>query len=118
MSLYKPRLSDPRRLAGVILAVVAVFVVAVVGTLVLKSRAGRVEATGGAASGADLRIKEVELEEVSDGVRWRLRAEEALVFKPEGRTALKKIAVDVRTRDDRATVAGRVRATFTRIPAW
>jgi len=177
MPLYKPRLSDPRRLAGVILAVVAVFVVAVVGTLVLKSRAGRVEATGGAASGADLRIKEVELEEVSDGVRWRLRAEEALVFKPEGRTALKKIAVDVferagnveirrnvvltssdglrletsvlrwqgaerrlwtdapvrlwrdgavvsgtaldvRTRDDRTTVAGRVRATFTRIPAW
>src|SRR5437879_12036904 len=77
MTLHKPRLTDPRRLAGLILVVVAVFVVAVAGTLVAKSRTARVEATGGATSSADLRIKEVELEEVSGGVRWRLRAEQA-----------------------------------------
>ena len=106
MTLHKPRLSDPRRLAGLILVVVAVFVVAVAGTLVAKSRTARVEATGGATSSADLRIKEVELEEVSDGVRWRLRAEEALVFKPEGRTALKKIAVDVFERERSWTIVG------------
>src|SRR5437870_11367304 len=63
MTLHKPRLSDPRRLAGLILVVVAVFVVAVAGTLVAKSRTARVEATGGATSSADLRIKEVELED-------------------------------------------------------
>src|SRR5436190_19025596 len=114
MPLYKPRLSDPRRLAGVILAVVAAFVVAVVGTLVLKSRAGRVEATGGAASGADLRIKEVEAEEVSDGVRWRLRAGEALVFNADGRTALKKIAVDVFERERSLTIVGEEGELFER----
>jgi len=99
-------LSDPRRLAGLILVVVAVFVVAVAGTLVAKSRTARVEATGGATSSADLRIKEVELEEVSGGVRWRLRAEQALVFEPEGRTALRKIAVDVFERERSWTMVG------------
>src|SRR2546430_11887159 len=106
MTLHKPRLSDPRRLAGLILVVVAVFVVAVAGTLVAKSRTARVEATGGATSSADLRIKEVELEEVSGGVRWRLRAEQALVFEPEGRTALRKIAVDVFERERSWTMVG------------
>jgi LPS export ABC transporter protein LptC len=103
---YNPRLSDPRRLAGVILAVVAVFVVGVAGTLVAKSRTARVEPTGTATSTADLRIKEVELEEVSGGVRWRLRAEQALVFEPEGRTALRKIAVKVFERDRSWTIVG------------
>ena len=106
MTSHKPRLSDPRRLAGLILVVVAVFVVAVAGTLVAKSRTARVEATGGATSSADLRIKEVELEEVSGGVRWRLRAEQALVFEPEGRTALRKIAVDVFERERSWTMVG------------
>src|SRR5438034_6896104 len=106
MSSNTPRLTDPRRLAGLILGVVAVFAVVVAATLVAKSRTARVEATGGATSSADLRIKEVELEEVSGGVRWRLRAEQALVFEPEGRTALKKIAVDVFERERSWTMVG------------
>lgn len=59
MTSYNPRLSDPRRLAGLILVVVAVFVVGVASTLVAKSRTLRVEPEGSAASSADLRIKEV-----------------------------------------------------------
>src|SRR2546422_10727417 len=106
MTSHKPRLSDPRRLAGLILVVVAVFVVVLAATLVAKSRTARVEATGGATSSADLRIKEVELEEVSGGVRWRLRAEQALVFEPEGRTALRKIAVEVFERERSWTRVG------------
>ncbi|PYN31771.1 MAG: LPS export ABC transporter periplasmic protein LptC [Candidatus Rokuibacteriota bacterium] len=106
MTSYNPRLSDPRRLAGVILAVVAVFVIGVAGTLVAKSRTVRVEPAGPAASSADLHIKEVELEEVSGGVRWRLKAEQALVFEPQGRTALRKIAVNVFERDRSWTMVG------------
>ena len=106
MPSCKSGLSDPRRLAGLILAVVAVFVVAVAGTLVAKSRTARVEATGGATSSADLRIKEVDLEEISGGVRWRLRAEQALVFETEGRTALRRLAVDVFERERSWTIVG------------
>src|SRR5207244_1573167 len=95
MSSNTPRLTDPRRLAGLILGVVAVFAVVVAATLVAKSRTARVEVTGPATSSADLRIKEVELEEVAGGVRWRLKAEQARVFEQEGGTALKKIAVRV-----------------------
>ena len=64
------------------------------------------EVTGPATSSADLRIKEVELEEVAGGVRWRLKAEQALVFEQEGRTALKKIAVSVVQRDRSWTIVG------------
>jgi LPS export ABC transporter protein LptC len=106
MTSYNPRLSDPRRLAGLILAVVALFVVGVAGTLVAKGRTARVEPAGPATSSADLRIKDVELEEVSGGVRWRLKAEQALVFEPQGRTELRKIAVSVFERDRSWTIVG------------
>ncbi len=74
---------------------VALFVAAVGVTLLVKSRMARVESMGPATASADLRIKEAELEEVSGGVRWRLKAEQALVFEDEGRTALKRISVQV-----------------------
>ena len=58
-------------LARGILAVVAVFVVVVTATLVIKSRSARVEPIGGPApSTADLQIKHVDLEEEAQGVRW------------------------------------------------
>ncbi len=97
---------DVRRLAGAILAVVALFVVVVTATLVVKSRVARVESSGPATSGADLRIKEAELEEESGGVRWRLRADQALVFEAERRTALKGISVKVFERDRWWTIVG------------
>ena len=105
----KPRKSaawDVRRVASAILAVVVLFVVGVVATLAVRSRVARVESTGPAASSADLRIKEAELEEESGGVRWRLRADQALVFEAERRTALKGISVRVFERDRSWTIVG------------
>ncbi len=95
-----------RRAAGAILAVVALFIVAVTGTLVARSRAARVEPAGPAASSADLRIRQAELEEESGGVRWRLTAEQALVFEEEGRTALRRLSVTMVEADRTWTVVG------------
>lgn len=93
-----------QRLARVIPVVVAVFVVLVVAMLVTKSRSARVESTAPDPARADLRIKEVEIEEQSGSVRWRLKADQALVFDQEGRTALKKVFVLVRDRDRQWTI--------------
>lgn len=106
MKSRKSEMRDVRRLAGAILAVVALFVVVVTITLVMRSRAARVESGGPATASADLRIKEAELEEQSGGVRWRLKAEQALVFEEEGRTALKRISVKVFERDRTWTIVG------------
>jgi LPS export ABC transporter protein LptC len=95
-----------RRLANRILIVVAVFVVVVAIVLISRSRAVRVESAGVASSKADLRIKEVQLEEESGGVRWQLRADQALVFEGEGRTRLTKIHLKVSERNRSWTVVG------------
>ena len=94
------------RLARAILVVVVVFVVAVAATLVVRSRAARVESLGPAPTTADLRIKEVDLEEVTKGVRWRLRAEQALMYDKEGRTNLKNLTVRVFQKERSWTILG------------
>jgi LPS export ABC transporter protein LptC len=88
-----------RFVAAAILGMVVVFIFAVAGTLIAKSRVPPSEAPGTVASSADLRIKEAQIEEVTAGVRWRLKAEQALMFDAEGRTALRAINVDVFERD-------------------
>jgi len=85
---------------------VFVFILAVAGTLIAKSRVPPAETAGSVASSADLRIKEAQIEEVTGGVRWRLKAEQALMFEAEGRTALRTIAVDVFERDRSWTIVG------------
>lgn len=97
---------DARRIAGAILAAVGLFVVIVAATLVVKSRAVRVESASPALAGADLSIREAEIEEESGGVRWRLRAEQALVFEGERRTSLRRISVKVVERDRAWTIVG------------
>lgn len=85
-----------RYLARGILGVVALFVVVVIAImLIARTRAARVEAVGAAPSSADLHIREVDLEEVTKGVRWRLKAEQALMYEQEGRTTLKRPDVNV-----------------------
>lgn len=106
MTSRKSSAWDVRRLAGLILAGVVIFVLAVAGMLVARSRTARLEPAGPAASSADFRIKEAELEEESGGVRWRLRAEEALVFEEERRTALKRISVKVLERERSWSIVG------------
>jgi len=95
-----------QRLAAAILGMVALFVLLVAGTLIAKSRTASLESAGPATSSADLRIKEAQIEEESGGVRWRLKAEQALIFDAEGRTALRKISVDVFERDRSWTIVG------------
>lgn len=95
-----------RNLARVILVVVAVFVVAVTATLVVKSRTARVESLGPSATQADLQIKEVDLEEEGKGVRWRLKAEQALMFDQAGQTQLRKLVANIHQRERAWTVVG------------
>ena len=78
---------------------VGLFVLLVAGTLVARSRSVRIDSVGAAPSDADLRIKEVQLEEQSEGVRWQLHADQALVFEKEGKTTLLNVAVEVRDQD-------------------
>lgn len=95
-----------RFVAAAILGMVVVFVFAVAGTLIAKSRIPPSETAGTVASSADLRIKEAQIEEVTGGVRWRLKAEQALMFDAEGRTALRTINVDVFERDRSWNIVG------------
>src|SRR5437899_8905269 len=92
--------------AAAILGMVLVFVLAVAGTLIAKSRIPPAESTGAVAASADLRIKEANIEEETGGVRWKLKAEQALIFDAEGRTSLRTIAVDVFERDRTWTIVG------------
>jgi len=93
-------------LARAILVIVAVFVVAVGITLVVRKRTAGVESLGPAPSSADLRIKDVDLEEVTNGVRWLLRAEQALMYDQEGRTNLRNLTVRVFQKDRSWTILG------------
>ncbi len=84
-----------RRISLGILAAVGLFAVLVTGTLIMKSRAVRVERLEPATSKADYRIKEVQLEEESGDVRWKLVADQAEIFEGEGRTGLRRPVVDI-----------------------
>ena len=95
-----------RNLARVILVVVAVFVVAVAAVLVVKSRTARVESLEPSPTGADLQIKHVDLEEEAKGVRWRLKAEQALLFDQAGLTQLRRLVANIQQRGRAWTIIG------------
>jgi LPS export ABC transporter protein LptC len=95
-----------RNLARVVLAVVVVFVVAVTALLVARSRTARVESLGPSPSTADLQIKEVDLEEEAKGVRWRLKAEQALMYDKAGQTQLRKLVANIYQRERAWTIVG------------
>ncbi len=83
-----------RRISLGILAAVGLFVVVVTGTLIVKSRSVRLEPEE-PPSKADFRIKEVQLEEESGNIRWKLVADQAEIFEGEGRTGLRRPIVDI-----------------------
>ena len=95
-----------RVLARGILTLVVVFVVAVAVMLVVRSRSALLEPSGPAPSTADLQIKEVDLEEEAKGVRWRLKAESALMFDKAGQTLLRKVVANVYQRERSWTIVG------------
>jgi len=94
-------------LARVILAVVAVFVVFVTATLVIKSRSAPAEPLSGPApSTADLQIKQLDLEEEAQGVRWRLKADQALMYDEAGLTQLHKLTAHIIQKERAWTIVG------------
>ena len=97
-----------RRLAHAILAVVVAFVVVVGLTLYGRTRGREVEPVGPAPVKADLNVKEVRIEEESGKVRWRLNAEQALIYdeKGAGRTELRSVNVEVEEPDRSWTIVG------------
>jgi LPS export ABC transporter protein LptC len=94
-----------RRLAQLILAGVAVFTVVVAGVLIANRRAVPV-AVGRASSSADLIVKDANIREESDRVRWHLTAKQAMVFDGEGRTSLREITVEVQEAARSWTIRG------------
>src|SRR5262245_37870732 len=95
-----------RNVARVLLVVVAVFVAAVTAMLVARSRTAQVESTGPSPSSADLQVKEVDLEEETKGVRWRLKAELALMYDEAGLTQLRKPHAIIYERKRAWTIVG------------
>jgi LPS export ABC transporter protein LptC len=97
-----------RRLAHAILAVVIVFVLVVAATLYARTRTREVESVGPNPVKADLNVKEVKIEEESGKVRWRLTAEQALIYdeKDAGRTELRRVNVEVDEPDRRWRIVG------------
>ena len=94
-------------LARVILAVVTVFVIVVTATLVFKTRSATVEPLAGPPpSPADLQIKQVDLEEEAQGVRWRLKADQALMYDQAGLTKLRNLTAHVFQRERAWTIVG------------
>ena len=93
-------------MARVILAVVVVFVVAVTVVLVVRSRSVSVDALGPSPSAADLQIKEVDLEEETRGIRWRLKAEQALMYDKAGQTQLRKLVANIYQAERSWTIVG------------
>jgi LPS export ABC transporter protein LptC len=97
-----------RHLAHGILAIVVAFVLVVAATLYARTRSRDVEPVGPAPVKADLNVKEVRIEEESGTVRWRLTAEQALIYdeKNAGRTELLRVNVEVDEPDRRWTIVG------------
>jgi LPS export ABC transporter protein LptC len=96
-----------RKLPLVILGCVALFLSAVVGLLLTKSRGPRLEAPEAAQTKADYRIKEVHLQEEERGsARWQLDAEYGEIFEEQGKTVMKKVTIRINERTRTWTVSG------------
>ncbi len=95
-----------RSLARIVLTFVILFVLGVTVLLIARSRTAPVERAQPSVAKADLQMKQVEIEEQAGSVRWRLKADQALVFEQEGHTALRKVDVVVHDRDRTWTIMG------------
>ena len=97
-----------QRLSRIIFVSVTLFVMVVVGALVLRGRGAQQVPVGESAqSKADYRIKEINLqEEVKDGVRWQLEADQAETYEQAGRTVLRKVRIRIEEPERSWTVTG------------
>jgi LPS export ABC transporter protein LptC len=96
-----------QRISRIIFVSVTLFVVVVVGVLVLRGRGAQSLPAEPVDTKADYRIKEVSLqEEMQDGVRWQLQADQAESFQQAGKTILRKVRIDIQEPDRSWTVTG------------
>ena len=96
-----------QRISRIIFVSVTLFVVVVVGVLVLRGRGAQSLPAGPVDTKADYRIKEVSLqEEMKDGVRWQLQADQAESFEQAGKTILRKVRIEIQEPDRSWTVTG------------
>lgn len=93
-------------MARLTLGLVGLFVFAVVGTLVAKSRGTPSDPLAALPTAGDLRIRDAEIEEESGGVRWRLRAAQATYFQDARRAILRRVHVQVFERERAWTIVG------------
>lgn len=96
-----------QRISRIIFVSVTLFVVVVVGVLVLRGRGAQSLPAEPVDTKADYRIKEVSLqEEMKDGVRWQLQADQAESFEQAGKTILRKVRIEIQEPDRSWTVTG------------
>ena len=96
-----------RKLPVVILGCVVLFLFAVVGLLLSKSRGPRLQPPEPAQSKADYRIKEVHLQEENRGrASWQLDAEYGEIFEEQGKTVMKKVMIRINEPARAWTVSG------------
>src|SRR5437867_8063606 len=96
-----------RKLPVVILGCVVLFLFAVVGLLLSKSRGPRLQPPEPAQSKADYRIKEVHLQEENRGrASWQLDAEYGEIFEEQGKTVMKKVIIRINEPARAWTVSG------------
>ena len=85
-----------QRLSRIIFVGITLFVVVVVGVLMVRGRGAQVDSGEPVATKADYRIKEVSLqEEMKDGVRWELEADQAETYEQAGKTILRKVRIRI-----------------------
>ena len=97
-----------QRLSRIIFVSVTLFVAVVVGVLVLRGRGAQpAPEAEGVQSKADYRIKEINLqEEMKDGVRWQLEADQAEAYEQAGKTVLRKVRIKIEEPERSWTVTG------------
>jgi LPS export ABC transporter protein LptC len=96
-----------QRISRILLVSVTLFVVVVVGVLVLRGRWAQSVSTEAGQTKADYRIKEVSLqEEMKDGVRWQLEADQAETYEQAGKTILRKVRIQIQEPDRSWIVTG------------
>jgi len=96
-----------QRISRIIFVSVTLFVVVIVGVLVLRGRGAQSLPAEPVDTKADYRIKEVNLqEEMKDGVRWQLQADQAESFQQAGKTILRKVRIEIHEADRSWTVTG------------
>ncbi len=90
-----------------ILAGVLLFVLTLVGFLVARGRSVPNDPVYLPPTKADFRVKEVHLQEAGrNNVLWKLDADQAEVFKREGKTVLRSVAITVQEPDRTWYVTG------------